>query len=125
MDTLRSFTHQNMWDLSMYLDDDGDWILETILSGTLDVAHDGSYQPETSKDICSTTVWAQCGATKKQMFVSFAEKSLHASGYRSEILGAIAAQLILRAVTRNVPVQYQEVPTDCDNKGLLNHVSQA
>ena len=40
-------------------------------------------------------------------------------------MGAIAAQLILRAATRNVPAQYQEVPTYCDNKGVLNHGSQA
>jgi hypothetical protein len=59
------------------------------------------------------------------MFVSFAEKSLDAPSYRSEVLGAIAAQLILRAATRNVPSQYQEVPTYCDNKGVLNHGSQA
>ena len=39
--------------------------------------------------------------------------------------GAIAVQLILRAVTRNVSAQYQEVPIYCDNKGVLNHGSQA
>ena len=45
------------------------------------------------------------------MIVSCAEKSPHASSYRSEILGAIVAQLILRAATRNTLAQYQEVPT--------------
>jgi hypothetical protein len=124
LDALRSFTNQKMWDF-MHLDDDGEWISEAIRNGTLDVAHDGSYQPEIRKDVCSTAVWVRCRATKKQMFVSFAEKSLHASSYRSEVLGAIAAQLILRAATRNVPAQYQEVPTYCDNKGVLNHGSQA
>ena len=59
------------------------------------------------------------------MFVSFVEKLLHASSYRSDILGAIAAQLMLRATTRNVPAQYQEVPIYCDNKGVLNHDSEA
>ena len=59
------------------------------------------------------------------MYVSFAEKSLHASSYRSEILGVISTQLISKASSRNVPAQYQEVPTYCDNKGVLNHVSQA
>ena len=59
------------------------------------------------------------------MCVSFAEKSLHASSYRSEILGAIDAQLILRAATRNVSAQYQEVPLYYDNRGVLNHGSQA
>ena len=59
------------------------------------------------------------------MFVFFNEKSLYASSYRSEILGAIDAQLILRAATRNVPAQYQEVPTWGDNKEVLNHGNQA
>ena len=109
----------------MHPDNDGEWISEGILNGTLDVAHDGSYQLETCKDGCSTAIWVQCRATKKQMCVSFTEKSLHTSSYRSEILGAIAAQLILRAATRNVPAQYQKILTYCDNKGVLNHDSQA
>ena len=94
-----------MWDF-MYLDDDGEWIMEAILNGTLGVAHDGLYQPKISKDVYFTTVWVCCRATKKHIFVSFAEKSLHSSSYRLEILSDIAAQLILRAITRNVSAQY-------------------
>jgi hypothetical protein len=56
LDALRSFTNHKMWDF-MHLDDDGEWISEAIRNSTLDVAHDGSYQPETCKDICSTAVW--------------------------------------------------------------------
>ena len=58
------------------------------------------------------------------MFVSFAEKLSRASSYRSEILGAIAAQLTCRATTGSVSAQFQEVPTYCDTKGELNHGSQ-
>ena len=75
--TLRYFTNQKMWDF-MHLDDDGEWISEAILNGTLDVAHAGLYQPETCKDVFSTVVWVRCRATKKQIVVSFAEKSSHA-----------------------------------------------
>ena len=124
LDTLISFTNQNMLDF-MPLDDDREWISKAIHNNTLDVAHDGSYQPEIYKDSCFAAVWVQCRTTEKQTCISFAEKLWHASSYRSEILGAIAAQLIVRATTRNVPAQYQEVPTYCDNKGVLNHVSQA
>ena len=56
LDKLRMFTNQNMWDI-MYLYNDGEWILEAIINGTLDVAHACLYQQETSKDVCSTTVW--------------------------------------------------------------------
>ena len=59
------------------------------------------------------------------MSVSFVEKSIHVRSYRSEIRGDIAVQLILRAVTRTVPAQYQEVPMYCENKGVLNHGTQA
>ena len=76
--TLRSFTNQNSWDF-VYLDNDREWILEAICNDTLDVAHNGSYQPEISKNIYSTAVWVRCRATKKQRLVSFAEKSLYAS----------------------------------------------
>ena len=55
LDTFRLFTNPNMWHF-VYLDNDREWILEAILNGTLDVAHDGSYQPEISKDVCSTSV---------------------------------------------------------------------
>ena len=101
LDTLRLPTNQNMWDV-MYLDNNGEWILETTLNSTLDFVHNWSCQPEISKAICicSTAVWIQCRAIKQQIIVSFAEKSVYASSYRSEILGAIAAQLILRATTR-------------------------
>ena len=99
-------------------------ISEAILNGTLYVAYGGSYQPETRNDVCSTAVWVRCRATKKHMFVSFAKNSPHASSYRSEILGAIAAQLTCRATTGSVSAQFQEVPTYCDTKGELNHGSQ-
>ena len=59
-----------------------------------------------------------------KFFFSFAENSLHALSYRSEILGDVSHQLILRVATRNVSAQYQEIPVYCD-KGVLNHGSQA
>ena len=67
LDTLRSFTNQNMWDL-VYLDNNGEWMSEATLNGTLNVEHDASYQPETRKDVCSTAVWVQCRAPKKHIF---------------------------------------------------------
>ena len=70
LETFRLFTNQNMWDV-MYGGGDGARITETLLNGTLDVAHDGSYQPEITKDICSTAVWFRCRATKKHLFASF------------------------------------------------------
>ena len=101
LETLRSFPNQQMWK-EMRVDEDGEWILEALLEGTLDIAHDGSYQPEITKDVCSTAILFKCRRTKRQLVTAFAERSPDATSYRSEILGAIAAQLILRAATHNI-----------------------
>ena len=55
LDILRPFISKNIW-ACIYLDNDREWILETILSNTLDVAHDSPYQPEISKIVCSAIV---------------------------------------------------------------------
>jgi hypothetical protein len=68
----------------MYLDNGRAWTTEAIINVTLDVEHDGSYRPWIIKDICSTAVLVQ----NRCLSVSFAKKSLHASTYRSKILGA-------------------------------------
>ena len=56
LDTLRYFTNQTIWNVA-HLDNNGECISEGILNCILDVAYDGSYQPETCKDVCSTAVW--------------------------------------------------------------------
>ena len=124
LETLRSYPNQGMW-REMRVDGDGEWILDALMEGTLDIAHDGSYQPELSKNVCSTAVLFRCRRSKRQLFTTFAEESPDASSYRSEILGAIAAQLILRAATRNVQREYPDVPIYCDNQGVLNHGGKA
>ena len=53
-DTLISFTNQRTREF-MYLEDDGEWITEALPSGTLAIAHTGSYQPEITQGVCSTT----------------------------------------------------------------------
>ena len=55
------------------------------------------------------------------MYTKFAEKSPHASSYRSEILGAMAAQLIIRAATVGLTANVPKINVYCDNKGVLNH----
>ena len=124
LDVIRSYPNQGMWS-NMYVDGDGEWVEEAILGGTLDVAHDGSYQPEVSKEVCSTAVWMRCRRTGRTLFLSFAERSPHASSYRSEILGAVAAQLIVKAAARDRTAAYPDVPVYCDNKGVLNHGGEA
>lgn len=105
-----------MW-AGMRVDGDRKWILEALTEGTRDIAHDGSYQPDVSKDVCSTAMLFRCRRTKRQLHASFAEKSTHASSYRAEVLAVIAAQLILSAVRQNEPREYPKVLVYCDNMG--------
>ena len=123
LDTLRSYPNQEMWK-NLYVDEDGAWIEEALFEETLGIAHDGLYKPEISKDVCSTAVWMRCRRTKKTLFVAFAENTPNATSYRSEILGAIAAQLALKAASRNKQIIYPPVPIYYDNKGVLNHGSE-
>ena len=125
VEELRSFSNHRMWD-NMWVEGDGEWIAESLQLGTLDIAHDGSYQPEISTEVCSAAVIAKCKATGREMIVSFAERSRHATNYSVEILGAIATQLILNAATRNMSdCENLSVVTHCDNKGVLNHGGKA
>ena len=124
LETLWSYPNQEMWE-HMYVDGDGEWIEDVLVEGTLDISHDGSYQPEVSKEVCSTAVWMRCRRTKKTLFLSFAEHSPHVSSHRSEILGEISAQLVLKAAARNRHLQYPNVSIYCDNKEVLNHGSEA
>ena len=50
LDVLHSVPNQEMWS-GMSLDEDKAWILDVLLEETLDISHDGSYQPEISKDV--------------------------------------------------------------------------
>ena len=41
LDTLLSFPNQGMWE-GMSVDEDGEWILEALMEGTLEIVYDGS-----------------------------------------------------------------------------------
>ena len=124
LDVIRSYPNQEMWS-NMYVDGDGEWVEETILAGTLDIVHDGSYQPEVSKEVCSIAAWMRCRRSGRTLFLLFAERSSHASSHRSEILGAVAAQLIVKAAARDKTATYPDIPVYRDNKGVLNHGGEA
>jgi hypothetical protein len=73
-------------------DGDGAWIGQGLLSGTLLVAHDGSYMKEVAADVCSAAVMIYCTRTKQTCTCTMVEQSPSAGSYRDEILGAILAQ---------------------------------
>ena len=95
-ETLQLFGNSSLWD-NLLVDGDGEWIGRAVRTGSLCIAHDGSYMPETSTIICSAGVVMYCKTFRCCLKLSIAEKSDVASNYRGELLGAVMALLILRA----------------------------
>jgi hypothetical protein len=45
--------------------DDGEWIYTGLMNGTLEIGHDGSYQPEQANNICAGATVMHCLQTDK------------------------------------------------------------
>jgi hypothetical protein len=112
--------NQSLWRTLKY-DGDGSWIGEGLLAGTLLVAHDGSYMKEMAADICSAAVMIYCTRTRQTCTCTIVKNSSSAGSYRGEILGAILAQLILRAASLGMIGPYPVLNEDCDNNGVVLH----
>jgi hypothetical protein len=120
-ETLQSFGNSSLWD-NLSVDGDGEWIGRAVRTGSLCIAHDGSYMPETLTIICSAGVIMYCKTSRCWLKLSIAEKSDAASNYRGELLGAVMALLILWAAmaSKNTATQVQQVML-CDNRGVISH----
>ena len=97
------------------------WIGQGLLAGTLLVAHDGSYMKEVAADVCSAAVMIYCTRTRQTCTCTIVEDSSSAGSYRGEILGAILAQLILRAASLGMIGPFPVLNEDCDNNGVVLH----
>ena len=117
---LHSFPNQSLW-RHLVCDGDGGWIRRGMILGSLAIVHDGSYQEHISTQVSSAGVYIYCKITRKMAKCGVAEHSDDASNYRGEILGAIIAQLILRASSRRASSPFQPVTIYCDNQGVLAH----
>ena len=62
--TLESFGNPSLW-TNLSVDGDGEWIGESVAGGYLCCAHDGSYMPEESTNLCSAGVVMYCRNTRK------------------------------------------------------------
>ena len=121
MDTLMSYGHTNLWE-NISVDGDGEWIQEGLVRGSLIFAHDGSFMASEATSLCSAGVVVLCTFSKQWLKASLAERSVCASNYRGELLGALMTLLVLKAVSSFLP------PTEryaallyCDNQGVISH----
>ena len=117
---IHSDGNQSLW-RTLKCDGDGAWIGQGLLSGTLLVAHDGSYMKEIAPDVCSAAVMIYCSQTLQTCTCTIVEQSPSAGSYRGEILGAILAQLILRAASLGIIGPFPVLQEDCDNNGVVLH----
>ena len=98
LETLRSFENQSLWD-HLVLDGDGEWIREGLLTGSLCIVSDETYQKDVSTHISLAGVQIYCMHKRLYAKVSVAEWSEAASNYRDKILGGLLILLLLRAAT--------------------------
>jgi hypothetical protein len=117
---LRNYGNETLWQ-SIDYDDDGSWILEGMMHGTLVIIHDGSYMKEICTSISSAATMIYCSSAKKRCKCTWAEKSDSAGSYRGEILGGIMTQLILKAAATGYTGKIPCVKVDCDNNGVVSH----
>ncbi len=89
--------------------------------GSLIVVHNGSFMREVSSCVSAAAVIILCSVTGSICKCTIAEHSTSASSYRGEILGAIIAQLILRAAVTGRTGPFPMVIEDCDNNGVVLH----
>jgi hypothetical protein len=120
LEAIASFGNPSLW-ANLMVDNDGDWICHGLLMGMLITAHDGSYMPEGTVDLCSEDVVMYCKTSKKWLRLSLVECLHDASNYHGELLGAVLAVLILQAATSYTPMPPPQTTLYCDNWGVNSH----
>jgi hypothetical protein len=120
LSALENYGNPSLW-ANLNVDGNGEWIWASIKANTLVIAHDGSYMPEQSTNLCSAGVIIYCQHTSQWLKTSIVEQSEATSNYRGELLGAVMALLIIRAATTGVTNLQPCMTLFCDNNGVLSH----
>jgi hypothetical protein len=110
------------------MDNDGEWLYNALVGGTLEISHIGSYQVELAKYICLCGAVFHCTATNKCADLMWAEKSTPqiATNYWGDILGGLATQLFLKILLDGRPMEGIIPPRiGCDNMGVVKHTETA
>jgi hypothetical protein len=123
---LSTTSSDTLWQ-NLKIDGDGEWLLQSIASGTLVVSSDGSYMPDKSNNSCSGAFILHCTDTKKEIKGCFTDASPESDNYRGEILGAIGPLILIDAAIKANPALASTIPPDshitfyCDNRGVVLH----
>jgi hypothetical protein len=117
---LDSYGNCSLWENLSY-NGDGEWIWDKLHGRSLCIAHNESYMSEESPDLCLVGVIIFCSSTQQWLKLSVAELSDAANNYCRELLGALIALLILRAVSDGLPQPLPPTTLFCNNRGVLSH----
>ncbi len=118
--TQESLGNPSMW-INLHMDGEGEWAQQSLLRGSLCIAHDGSYMPEKLVGMCSAAVVMYCWDSKNWLKVAVVERSNKASNYWGKLLGAYISLLILQAATGNMQGPYPLSTLLCNNCGIILH----
>jgi hypothetical protein len=123
LERLANLHNQSLWK-HLTFDGDGSWIYEGLLSNSLVMMSDGSYNDKIGRDLCSCAAVIYCRNTRNKARVTWVEKSdvYTADNYRAELLGGIALQLLVKVATDGKYIGSEMKPRfGCDNKGVVHH----
>jgi hypothetical protein len=120
MEVLKSYEDCGLWE-HLSVNGDGEWIHEGMATGSLIIAHDGSYMALEAPDLCSAGLVLFCKTSKKWLKASAAERLEVASNYCGKLLGALISLLILRAASVTLDLPIQTGVLHCNNHGVINH----
>jgi hypothetical protein len=123
LERIRALPNQSLWK-NFTVDGDGSWIYEALLSNSLVMMSDGSYDPLLAEDVCSCAAMVECSVTGRRASLSWVEKSdrLSADNYRAEILGGIALQMLVSVACDMKYISPSMKPHfGCDNNGVVYH----
>ena len=93
-DILRTWVNPELWD-DFECDDDGWWILDALIGGSLVVVSDGSYMRDKHRGACSGAFTLVCTKTGKKAACGWAELHKVSDNYRGELLGSIGFLLVI------------------------------
>jgi hypothetical protein len=84
---------------------------------------DRTYMPDLRSDLCATAFLFECRAGKGRLVGSFADSSASANAYRGELLGLMAAHLVLWGLEDVFPTLTGKITMYSDCEGALDMVS--
>ena len=71
--------NQSLW-TNLHMDDDGEWLYDALIGGTLEISHDGSYMNELARDVCACGVVFHCTEMNKFADLTWAERLSRQAG---------------------------------------------